>query len=369
MIIQNVGLTLQHLLYALIVAVAAYIIREVRRWRMAIRPRRPELTIDQAWQMFSRNPAAGPDVRLIALSSADDAHEQAERIAQEVEDASSVSDNPRLIIRQGILANATTALQLAAIAEYDEGARQALIRGYEPGMDGFLKLAVASCHLMAPVARLVSVTKNGIHSGLVARSAGPTEWWSVHGLSCWRRMDFLPRDCKSSEDRLAGCEWRNRFSRNRLTGLQDARDQEANTYDEQTEKRMLGEEGGRGKDEGSAGDETTRGAAQTEQAQRRRRGTEERKGDGGENRQTRSGEKRTGRGRKGASERKAKAKQSGGSSPAEVERGKGGHRGAERGEERCGGQQEHRYVRNSTHRKQELVGGRKMCGEMGGMVS
>jgi len=146
-IIQNVGLTLQHLLYALIVAVAAYIIREVRRWRMAIRPRRPELTIDQAWQMFSRNPAAGPDVRLIALPSADNVRQQAGRIAQEVEDASSASDNPRLIIRQGILANATTALQLAAIAEYDEEARQALIRGYERGMDALLKQAVSSCHL------------------------------------------------------------------------------------------------------------------------------------------------------------------------------------------------------------------------------
>ena len=35
-------------------------------------------------------------------------------------------------------------------------------------------------------------------------------------------------------------KWRNRFSRNRLTGLQDApRPGKPNTYDEQTEKRML----------------------------------------------------------------------------------------------------------------------------------
>jgi hypothetical protein len=145
--VQNVGITLNHLLCALVVAVVAYIFREVRRRRAAIKPRRPELTIREAWSLFDGNRSAGPDSRLVQLQVAGDARRKAEQVTRDVERLSIKSDNPRLSIRQAILGNATMAFQLAAVAEHDEQARQALIQGYMPGMDALLQQTVAACHL------------------------------------------------------------------------------------------------------------------------------------------------------------------------------------------------------------------------------
>ncbi|MCW5977597.1 MAG: hypothetical protein KIT09_05950 [Bryobacteraceae bacterium] len=139
-----VGLTLCHLVIALIVAVVAYAVREVRRRRMAVRPRRPDLTMDEAWGLATAPGAFSPDAGLIRPPMPDEVRAEAERVTREAEQFSLGADNPRLAIRQAILGNATLALQLAAIAEHDEAARQALVQGYEPGMDDLLRLAAAS---------------------------------------------------------------------------------------------------------------------------------------------------------------------------------------------------------------------------------
>lgn len=141
------GLTLHHLLYALIAGVVAYLVREIRRRRMAVRPRRPEMTIGDAWSLLANETAASPDTLLTSIQASPDARQEAERITRDAETASLGSDNPRLAIRRAILATATTALQLEAIGEHDEEARQALISGYELGMDPLLREAIASSHL------------------------------------------------------------------------------------------------------------------------------------------------------------------------------------------------------------------------------
>ena len=75
------------------------------------------------------------------------AHIQAEarQGVLEIERLSAQVSRPYHAIRRAILANATMALQLEAIGECDENARQALVKGYEPGMDHLLREAVISC--------------------------------------------------------------------------------------------------------------------------------------------------------------------------------------------------------------------------------
>lgn len=142
--IAAVGLTLRHLVFALIVAVVAYVAREAHRRRMAVKPRRPGLTMDEAWKLATAPGASSPDLALVRPPMPEEVRAEAERVTREAEQLSLRADNPRLAIREAILGNATLALQLSAIAEHDEAARQALVQGYEPGMEDLLRLAAAS---------------------------------------------------------------------------------------------------------------------------------------------------------------------------------------------------------------------------------
>jgi hypothetical protein len=142
------GLSLRHLLLALIAAVIVYAIREFRRWRMAIRPRFPALTIEEALELWRRGVNPDPDAALLPEASVPERIlEAVQRGGRQAEQVSLATDNPRQAIRQAILAQATLALKLEAIHGRDEPTRQALIRGYQPGMGELLRDAAITCHL------------------------------------------------------------------------------------------------------------------------------------------------------------------------------------------------------------------------------
>ncbi|MCP5110756.1 MAG: hypothetical protein GY953_07980 [bacterium] len=141
------GLELSHLVYALVIAVIAYVAREIHRWRHTVRPRTPHMTMEEAWESFQPT-APNPDRELTEVSVFPD------RILAEVkqgvldaERQSEEAPSARLAIRGFILSNAAISLHLEAIAQGEEEARKALIKGYEPGMDLLLNDAVAGATL------------------------------------------------------------------------------------------------------------------------------------------------------------------------------------------------------------------------------
>jgi len=143
-----VGLELKHILIALVIAVIAYAIREVRRWRLSLRPKRPDLGMEEAWRHWLEGIPKHPDTRFIPPevtpeSLSEEAHSDVERGLTQMEDQILASDNERWVLRYMILGAATLSLQLGAIAEQDESARKGLIKGYKDGMDFLLREAVA----------------------------------------------------------------------------------------------------------------------------------------------------------------------------------------------------------------------------------
>lgn len=147
-----IGLELHHIAWALVIAVIAYIIREIRRWRHDVRPRRPDLTMEEAWNHWIEGTPSHPDSRFIPANlnpakTPDHVRQDARRSLYEMEDAILDSDNERHVLRRMILANATLALQLDAIAAQEEGARAALVKGYAPGMEQLLRDAVSASTL------------------------------------------------------------------------------------------------------------------------------------------------------------------------------------------------------------------------------
>ena len=144
-----IGLELRHILYALIIAIFAYAIREVRRWRLSLRPRRPDLSMEEAWSHWLDGNPKHPDGQLIppdltAGAVSGQVRDDAKKNLLAIEEAILASDNERWVLRNMILGSATLSLQLAAIAEQDEVARKALIKGYEEGMGLILNEAVTA---------------------------------------------------------------------------------------------------------------------------------------------------------------------------------------------------------------------------------
>lgn len=147
-----IGLELRHIAYALAIAVIAYIIREVRRRRRDVRPRRPGLTMEEAWNHWGEGAPNHPDAGFIPANltparTPDNVRQDARRNLYEMEEAILDSDNQRYVLRRMILANATLALQLEAITAQEEGARAALVKGYEAGMEQLLRDAVTASTL------------------------------------------------------------------------------------------------------------------------------------------------------------------------------------------------------------------------------
>ena len=144
-----IGLELQHIVYALIIAIIAYAIREARRWRLSLRPKRTDLAMEEAWEHWLDGSPKHPDVRLIppdltAEAVSGEVRSDAKKNLLVIEDAILASDNERWVLREMILGSATLSLLLGAIAEQDEAARKALIKGYEEGMDLILNEAVTA---------------------------------------------------------------------------------------------------------------------------------------------------------------------------------------------------------------------------------
>lgn len=107
--------------------------------------------MEEALELWRRDRRADPDADLVrvpdTLPCSGAVWEAAARSAREAERLSRASPDPRRALRQAILAQAVLALKLEAIRERDEAARQALIRGYRPGMDELLAAAASACHL------------------------------------------------------------------------------------------------------------------------------------------------------------------------------------------------------------------------------
>lgn len=105
----------------------------------------------EALAMWPQDRRADPDAALVPAeldaAAGKSVWEAAARSALEAEQWSRRSPDPRRAIRQAILAQAALALKLEAVRGCDEAARQALVRGYRPGMDELLASGAAACHL------------------------------------------------------------------------------------------------------------------------------------------------------------------------------------------------------------------------------
>jgi len=146
-----VGIELEHILYALILAAAAYVVRELRRWRHEIRPKNPTMTIRQAWKRWEEGIRKHPDRRFAGAALRPDAVPEPlrEHVRRHLEEmaalAASAEEHERHAVRRMILSQVTLELLLDALARSDETSRQALIQGYQPGMaEALRQAAVAS---------------------------------------------------------------------------------------------------------------------------------------------------------------------------------------------------------------------------------
>ncbi len=147
------GLELEHILYALIAAAAAYVVREIRRRRHEIRPRNPAMRIEEAWRNWEKGIRKHPDRRFAgglldpnAVNAA--LREHARTHLKEMAGlAAAAQEHERQAIRRMVLSQATLELQLEAISGCDEEARRALIQGYQPGMEAALRQAATASRL------------------------------------------------------------------------------------------------------------------------------------------------------------------------------------------------------------------------------
>ncbi len=108
------------------------------------------MTIEEAWRRWTKGLASHPDRVFIPdgishQALAPHVREDCERnLALMAGHAMGADENERSIVRRFILSNATLSLLLEAIAEQDDDTRQALVQGYQAGMDALLRDAVTS---------------------------------------------------------------------------------------------------------------------------------------------------------------------------------------------------------------------------------
>lgn len=134
------------LLAALALAAAVYGWRERHRRRTEVRPPFPEMRIEEAWDWWCRGSRDAADLALSPpltdpLPEAWLAQALAGLI--ETERRCLASDHPRVGLRHALLENATLSLHLEAVLEAGEAERPALLKGYQPGMDPWLREVLA----------------------------------------------------------------------------------------------------------------------------------------------------------------------------------------------------------------------------------
>ncbi|MBZ5728938.1 MAG: hypothetical protein LAP87_28660 [Acidobacteriia bacterium] len=124
------------LIAGLALAAAIYMLRERRRKRTRIAPQRPDLTISEAWEMWRARCAGG---------FSDAVLEEAAAGLPEPEDLPA--------LRQDIVRHASLALYLDAILKLGEAERQALLKGYQDGMEPLVRRAIGVCTVRRQVLR------------------------------------------------------------------------------------------------------------------------------------------------------------------------------------------------------------------------
>jgi hypothetical protein len=125
------------LIAALAAAVFAYIARERYRKRTEVRPARPDIGIEEAWEVWR---AGATDVAAEFFAPV---AETAARAAEAV--------HPRVFLRNAVIESALMALHLETIEALADEERAVLLKGYAPGMDGLLREArrAHTAHWMA----------------------------------------------------------------------------------------------------------------------------------------------------------------------------------------------------------------------------
>jgi hypothetical protein len=110
------------LVAALVIAVAVYILRERHRRRTRIQPARPDLTMDEAWQLWRKESGYSAPEDVLA------------RARESLHDPESLESLRREVVR-----SVTTGLYLETILELGGPERKALLKGYEEGMEPLLR--------------------------------------------------------------------------------------------------------------------------------------------------------------------------------------------------------------------------------------
>ncbi len=173
------------LILALLLAGAAYLVRERHRRRTEVRPPRPDIGIREAWDLW-RSGAPGAE---------DDFFSQVEATAAQA----AAADNPRLFLRNAALTSALMALHLEAIAALPDGERAVLLKGYRPDMDGLLRHAIRAHSVHWQVLRYYLRFKYD--------DAVPEDWFDhfLHVARPYVREKVrLARDCLVQVDSSAG---------------------------------------------------------------------------------------------------------------------------------------------------------------------
>lgn len=140
------------LLAGLAVAAIVYTTRELRRKRHRINPALPDLTMEEAWAIWTQSAETKPD-SVFAMALAEQGvltppvESEALKGLLDGEKLYQEADHPRLALRSAILDNAAIAMHLDAISGFGEAERAALLRGYAEGMDAALQEARKICTL------------------------------------------------------------------------------------------------------------------------------------------------------------------------------------------------------------------------------
>jgi hypothetical protein len=128
------------LVFALVAAAAIYAIREWWRNSRRLRPRFPEITMEEVWQAWRDGASVVPDGPFapedwdrtsLSESVLETAHSDLLMLGERL----SRSADRRRDLRRGILESVTLALHIEALLEMGEAERAILLEGYQPGTE------------------------------------------------------------------------------------------------------------------------------------------------------------------------------------------------------------------------------------------